>query len=312
MDTLQNMRMFARVVEAGSFTAAAQHLHTTTAYASRAVSDLEAHLRTRLLNRTTRRIALTEAGERYLQRCEQILAYVDEAEAEAGDAHARPCGKLKVHAMTGFGQHCVVPAIGRYQQRYPDVHVDLTLSQRVPDLLDEGYDVSLVLGPDLPDSGLVSQRLGSAFSIACASQAYLDRNGAPRTPKDLERHVCLHMVTPTFPSDKWSFEGPNGPESIVLPAATFQVNFSEAMAAAVREGMGIALLPIYSAIRGLKCGELVRILPEYKSQQMNVYALYPSRQYLDAKIRTWVDFLRDELPTTLAADQAALRTFVQT
>ena len=115
MDTLQNMRVFVRVVEAGSFTAAAQHLNTTTAYASRAVSDLEAHLRTRLLNRTTRRIALTEAGERYLQRCEQILAYVDQAEAEAGDAHARPSGKLKVHSMTSFGQHYVVPMISRYQ-----------------------------------------------------------------------------------------------------------------------------------------------------------------------------------------------------
>ena len=155
MDTLQNMRVFVRVVEAGSFTGAAQHLNTTTAYASRAVSDLEAHLRTRLLNRTTRRIALTEAGERYLQRCEQILAYVDQAEAEAGDAHARPSGKLKVHAMTSFGQHYVVPAVGRYQQQYPDVHVELTLAQRMPDLLDEGYDVSVVLASDLPVSGLV-------------------------------------------------------------------------------------------------------------------------------------------------------------
>src|SRR5258707_11217404 len=117
MDTLQNMRVFSRVVEAGSFTAAAQQLNTTTAYASRAVSDLEAHLRTRLLNRTTRRIALTEAGERYLQRCEQILAYVDQAEAEARDAHARPSRKLKGHAMTSLRQHHVVPAGGRHYPR---------------------------------------------------------------------------------------------------------------------------------------------------------------------------------------------------
>lgn len=127
MDTLQNMRVFSRVVEAGSFTAAAQQLNTTTAYASRAVSDLEAHLRTRLLNRTTRRIALTEAGERYLQRCEQILAYVDQAEAEAGDAHARPAGKLKMHAMAGIGQHYIVPMISRYQKLHPSVQIDLTL-----------------------------------------------------------------------------------------------------------------------------------------------------------------------------------------
>src|SRR5258708_36957224 len=132
MDTLQNMRVFVRVVEAGSFTGAAQHLNTTTAYCSRAVSDLEAHLRTRLLNRTTRRIALTEAGERYLQRCEEILAYVDQAEAEASDAHARPSGKLKVHAMTSFGQPYIGPMISRYQTLHPSGQIDLTLAQRVP------------------------------------------------------------------------------------------------------------------------------------------------------------------------------------
>ncbi|MEM5382582.1 LysR family transcriptional regulator [Paraburkholderia phymatum] len=312
MDTLQNMRVFVRVVEAGSFTGAAQHLNTTTAYASRAVSDLEAHLRTRLLNRTTRRIALTEAGERYLQRCEQILAYVDQAEAEASDAHARPSGKLKVHAMTSFGQHYVVPAVGRYQQRYPDVHLELTLAQRMPDLLDEGYDVALVLAQSLPDSGLVSQRLGSAFSIACASPDYLERSGVPQTLADLRGHTCLQMITPVTPADEWTFDGPNGQETLHLGATTFQINVAEAMAVAVREGMGVAVLPIYSAIAGLRSGELVWILPEYISQEMNVYALYPSRQYLDAKIRTWVEFLRDELPATLAADQAELRKFART
>jgi DNA-binding transcriptional LysR family regulator len=312
MDTLQNMRVFVRVVEAGSFTGAAQHLNTTTAYASRAVSDLEAHLRTRLLNRTTRRIALTEAGERYLQRCEQILAYVDEAEAEASDAHARPSGKLKVHAMASFGQHYVVPAVGRYQQRYPEVNIELTLAQRMPDLLDEGYDVSLVVAQNLPDSGLVSQRIGSAFSIACASPDYLERFGVPQVPADLHQHTCLQMVTPVFPTHEWIFNGPNGQEMIELGTSSFQVNVAEAAAVAVREGMGVGLLPIYSAISGLRSGELVWVLPEYTSQEMNVYALYPSRQYLDAKIRTWVEYLRDEMPSTLATDQAELRQFART
>ncbi|MCX4160613.1 MULTISPECIES: LysR family transcriptional regulator [Paraburkholderia] len=311
MDTLQNMRVFVRVVEAGSFTGAAQHLNTTTAYASRAVSDLEAHLRTRLLNRTTRRIALTEAGERYLQRCEQILAYVDQAEAEASDAHARPSGKLKVHAMASFGQQYVVPAVGRYQQRYPDVQIELTLAQRLPDLLDEGYDVSLTLAIDLPDSGLVSQRIGAAFSIPCASPAYLERYGVPQTPHDLKNHVCLRMVTPISPADEWSFNGPDGQHTIALGPATFQVNVAEAAAMAARVGMGIGLIPLYSAISGLRSGELVWLLPEYTAQEMNIYALYPSRQYLDAKIRTWVEFLRDEVPATLAADQAELRQFAR-
>jgi DNA-binding transcriptional LysR family regulator len=312
MDTLQNMRVFVRVVEAGSFTGAAQHLNTTTAYASRAVSDLEAHLRTRLLNRTTRRIALTEAGERYLQRCEQILAYVDQAEAEAGDAHARPSGKLKVHAMTSFGQHYVVPAVGHYQQRYPDVHVELTLAQRMPDLLDEGYDVALVLATDLPDSGFVSQRFASVSSIAVASSSYLEKRGVPQKPTDLVNHTCLQMVTPVFPTAQWQFVGPDGDTTIDLGPATFQVNVAEAMAVAVREGMGIGLLPVYSAINGLRSGELQWILPEYKSQEMNVFAVYPSRQYLDAKIRTWVELVRESVPTTLARDLAELRQFART
>jgi DNA-binding transcriptional LysR family regulator len=313
MDTLQNMRVFVRVVEAGSFTGAAQHLNTTTAYASRAVSDLEAHLRTRLLNRTTRRIALTEAGERYLQRCEQILAYVDQAEAEAGDAHARPSGKLKIYSMTSFGQHYVVPAVGRYQQLYPDVSVELTLAaQRMPDLLDEGYDVALMLATDLPDSGFVSQRIASTFSIACASPAYLERHGVPQTPADLARHACLQMVTPIFPVSQWHFIGPEGAQSIDLGPTTFQVNVAEALAVALREGMGVGVLPLYSAISGLRSGELVWILPEYKSQEMNIYAMYPSRQYLDAKIRTWIELLRESLPATLATDQAELRQFART
>ncbi|CAL8474348.1 LysR family transcriptional regulator [Caballeronia novacaledonica] len=312
MDTLQNMRVFVRVVEAGSFTAAAQHLNTTTAYASRAVSDLEAHLRARLLNRTTRRIALTEAGERYLQRCEQILAYVDQAEAEAGDAHARPSGKLKVHSMTSFGQHYIVPMISRYQQRHPSVQVDLTLAQRVPDLLDEGYDVSVVLASDLPDSGLVSARLGSVYSIACASPAYIEQYGAPHVLSDLVRHTCLHLMTPVFPPDRWVFDGPNGQETVSLGPSTFTVNVAEAMVVAIRESMGIGVLPTSSALPGLRAGTLVRVLPQYTMQELNVYALYPSRQYLDAKIRTWVEFLREALPDTLAADAESLKEFVVT
>jgi DNA-binding transcriptional LysR family regulator len=310
MDTLQNMRVFSRVVEDGSFTAAAHHLNTTTAYASRAVSDLEAHLRTRLLNRTTRRIALTEAGERYLQRCEQILAFVDQAEAEASDAHARPSGKLKVHSMAGVGQHYVVPLISRYQKRYPSVQVELTLAQRIPDLLDEGFDVSIVLGTDLPDSGLVAQRLGEAFNIVCASPAYLEERGVPRELSDLANHSCLQLVTPIFPPDKWFFDGPDGSETVSLGSTPFTVNVAEAMAVAIGEGMGIGMLPTSSALPGLRSGALVRVLPQYTMHSLSVYALYASRQYLDAKIRTWVQFLRDELPATLDADAKSLQEFV--
>lgn len=306
MDTLQTMRAFVCVAETGSFTAAAQQLNTTTAYVSRAVANLESHLQARLLNRTTRRIALTEAGQRYLLRCEQILAYVEEAEAEASDAHARPAGRLRVHSMTGIGQHYVIRAIANYRQQHPEVTFELTMANRVPDLLDEGFDVAIVVASELPDSGLVSQRIGETYSILCASPEYLARRGAPKTPSDLIEHDCLRLISPVLPLDKWLFDGPNGQEMITLGQSTFQVNVGDAMTEAISSGMGIGALPVYSAVAGLRDGSLVRVLPHYRLQQLNVYALYPSRQYLDAKIKTWVAYLRENLPGVLQADGAGV------
>ncbi|WP_261539671.1 LysR family transcriptional regulator [Burkholderia multivorans] len=307
MDTLQMMRIFVRVAEEGSFTSAAQRLDITTAYASRSVAQLETHLRTRLLNRSTRRIALTDAGQRYLDRCQRILTYIDEAEAEAADAQAKPSGRLHVHATTSFGQAYVVPAVVRYRQRYPSVAVELTLSQHVPDIIDEGYDVSLQLSTaELPDSGLVSQRLGEMHSVLCASPAYLKERGTPRTVSDLEGHACLQIVTPIFPRDRWHLDGPNGRETFELPLPDFQVNIADALGAGLRAGLGIGALPMSTALPAFASGALVRVLPEYRLQKLTVYTLYASRQYLDAKIRTFVDFLRECVPEMLAADEAAL------
>lgn len=312
MDTLQMMRIFVRVAEEGSFTSAAQRLDITTAYASRSVSQLETHLRTRLLNRSTRRIALTDAGQRYLDRCQRVLAYIDEAEAEAADAQAKPSGRLHVHATTSFGQAYVVPAVVRYRQRYPSVAVELTLSQHVPDIIDEGYDVSLQLSTtDLPDSGLVSQRLGAVHSVLCASPGYLSEHGTPLTVQDLEGHACLQIVTPIFPRDRWHLDGPGGRETFELPLPDFQVNVADALGAALRAGLGIGSLPMSTALPALSSGALVRVLPEYQLQKLTVYTLYPSRQYLDAKIRTFVDFLRECVPEMLAADEAALSASCQ-
>ncbi|WP_346842328.1 LysR family transcriptional regulator [Metapseudomonas otitidis] len=306
MDTLQTMRAFSCVADTGSFTAAAQQLGTTTANISRAVAHLEGHLKARLLNRTTRRVALTEAGQRYLLRCQQILAYVEEAEAEAGDAHARPAGRLRVHSMTGIGQHYVIRAMAGYRQQYPDVSFDLTLANRVPDLLDEGLDVAIVVATELPDSGLVSQRIGATYSILCASPGYIAERGAPRTPADLAQHECLLLISPVMPFDRWHFVGPDGEQMITLGNPSFQVNVGDAMTEAIRSGMGIGVLPLYSAMDGLRDGSLVPVLPHYRLQCLNIYALYPSRQYLDAKIKTWVTYLRETLPDALQADEVEL------
>lgn len=307
MDRLHCMRVFARVAEEGSFTLAAQHFDTTTAAVSRAVASLEAQLQARLLNRNTRRVALTEAGERYLRRCEQILAYIDQAEAEAANAQALPSGRLRVHATTGFGQTYVVPAVVEYQRRHRTVSVELTLSQHVPDILDEGYDVTVQLSDrDLPDSGLISHALGSLHSVLCAAPEYLKQRGTPCSVAELAGHECLQLFTPVFPRDKWRLDGPRGVETFDLPPPTFQVNVAEALAGALRAGVGIGALPMSTAVPPLRNGSLLRVLPEYRLQELTVYAMYASRQFLDAKIRTFVEHMKASIPQALALDEAAL------
>jgi DNA-binding transcriptional LysR family regulator len=308
MDRLQNMRVFVRVVEAGSFTAAAQSLDSTTGAMSRAVSELETHLRTRLLTRSTRRLALTSAGERYLQRCHQILADIDSAEEEASDAHERPAGILRIFSFASIGQHYVLPAISKYRAKYSEVVVELTLSQSTPDLVGGGSDVAIVVAPSLSDSAMVSHQLGSTCNILCASADYVQSRGTPQRPGDLAQHECLTLNTPAFPghpTHSWLLEGPGGSE-LVQVRGPLQVNIADSLIVAIREGLGIGILPLYAAAEGLRNGTLVRVLPDHTLQNMNIYALYPSRKFIDAKTRTWVDFLRTHLPEVIARDQTLL------
>ncbi|WP_250492417.1 LysR family transcriptional regulator [Caballeronia sp. GAWG1-1] len=302
MDLLRSMRIFVRVAEAASFTVAAQHMDITTAQASRAITELESHLRTRLLNRTTRRVALTDAGNRYLARCKEVISLVDLSEAEASDAQVSPSGVLRMHAPITFGHHYVVPALSQYLEEHPLVRVELTLSQQVPDMLDEGYDVFLqVTSSTLPDSALVSTRICTMPSVLCASPNYLRRAGMPMTVEDLSKHACLQLVTTFFPVDRWTFEGTQGKVDVELPPGRLRVNSADALAVAVANGLGIAPLPMLSALPSLSNGALVRVLPDWELQKMTVYAMYASRQYLDAKIKTWVAFLRDYVEAKLEA-----------
>jgi DNA-binding transcriptional LysR family regulator len=312
MDTLRNMRIFVRVVESGSFTRAAANEAMTTAQVSRAVTDLESRLRTRLLNRTTRRMALTEAGERYLENCKRILADIEQAEAEAGAAQANPSGKLRVYGGTSLGQHYVMPLIARYQQHQPEVAVDLTIAQPMPDIIEEGFDVAVVVAAELEDSALISQHLGSTAAILCASPAYLAARGVPQSFEELEGHTCLHLTDSSLPALQWASLDPQGEilHHLGHPGAMpLQVNNPEALALAIREGMGIGPLPLPVALPGLADGSLVHVLPKHWLEGLNIYALYASRRYLDAKIRTFVDFLREKVPRMLAEQEAALAAF---
>lgn len=203
MDTLNGMRLFVRVADAKSFTKAAALASVTNAQLTRAIAELESRLRTRLLNRTTRRMSLTEAGERYLRRCEEILECVDLAESEARGASLWPSGRLQVHCSTGFGQHYLAPAIARYNREYPEVEIELVLAQRAPDMIEEGFDVSVVVSPELPPSSFVAQRIGSASIVLCASPTYLSARGHPGRLSDLNHHTCLQLAMPGSSAGQW-------------------------------------------------------------------------------------------------------------
>lgn len=305
MDTLKNMRVFTRVVDAGGFTAAADSLRVSPAVISRAIFELEAHLRARLLNRSTRQVCLTPAGEQYLQNCQNILADIDRAEEEASGAHERPEGILRMSSFASIGQHYVLPAISSYRAKYPKVKIELTLSQSAPDLFGGRCDVAVVAAPSLSDSEMVSHCLGSTFCILCASPHYVSSRGIPRTPHGLIEHECLSLNTSVFSTYEWLIEGPEGRELIQI-SSPLEVNIAEAMIVAIREGLGIGVLPLHAAIEGLRDGTLIRVLPNHTLQKMNIYALYPSRKFTDAKTLTWVDLLRDHFPEAIARDKAML------
>jgi len=307
MNLLQNMRIFVRVVDMGSFTAAADSLDSSAASTSRAVSELEQHLKVRLLTRSTRRIALTDAGHTYLGHCREIVRAVDEAEQEASEAGSLARGMLRVHSFASFGQHYLVPAIHAYRRLYPEVTIDLQLSQNLPDLFDGKCDTSILAVSGLPDSEIVMHRLGSSCSILCASPRYLNAHGTPLHPGDLIDHDCLALSTPTFSSREWVLEkaGSGKTENIEINSV-FRINIAESLAAAIGAHMGIGPLPVYSALAGLRAGTLVRVLPEYTLESKDICALFPSRRYVDARTRTWLDYMREYLPPALARDQAAL------
>ena len=303
MDLLNNLRVFVRVVDSGSFTAAADTLDLSTAQVSRLVADLEQYVQARLLQRTTRRLSLTEAGERFLLRSRQILEEMAEATAEARGAHLKPSGRLRVHSMHGLGV-LITPLIARYSERYPDVVFELTLSQRNPDPLEGGHDVVISIAHELADSQFVAQVIGQIYSVPCAAPDYLKIHGVPGTALALNNHRCLRMLDPLY-SDQWVFHDVQG-EQRVSPVKTFQCNVAESMVKACEAGMGVSLLPFYTATRSLSDGTLLRLLPAYRPRERNVYALYPSRRFLDAKVRTWVDFLKAELPPLFAEHEAVM------
>jgi DNA-binding transcriptional LysR family regulator len=287
-DILTGMRVLTTVVDSGSFAKAAEKLDLSRGMTSRYLAQIEAHLGVRLLNRTTRRLSLTEAGNDYYQRSRQVLALVEEAEQAATQETAEPRGTLRINASVSFGTRHLGPAIGAYLQRHPKVRADLTLNDRFVDLVEEGFDVAVRIAPRI-DPGLVTRPITRARLVACASPAYLREQGTPRSPSDLATHNCL---TYAYAGDRHEWRFTRGArEQRVSVTGNLHGNNGDILCCAAADGLGIIVQPTFLVYELLREKRLVRILEEWETEGSTIYAVYPSRQFLTPKVRSFIDFL---------------------
>ncbi|WP_119458837.1 LysR family transcriptional regulator [Rhodospirillaceae bacterium SYSU D60014] len=290
MDRLNAMQAFARVAELGSFSAAARQLGLAKSVVSKLVMGLENHLGARLLNRTTRRLSLTEAGVTYYEACARILGAVEEADLSVSRLQAIPRGRLKVNASMSFGFLHLAPAIPDFLARYPELQIDLTLNDRFVDLVDGGYDVAVRIGA-LADSSLIARKLAPARRIVCGSPDYFARHGVPQLPEDLADHNCLGYSYQVS-GNEWPFRGPER-EHRVKVSGSFEVNNGDALRAAAIGGLGIVLLPSFIIGDDLAAGRLRCVLSAYRAPETDIHAVYPHSRHLSAKVRAFVDFLAE-------------------
>lgn len=289
MDQLQSMRVFVKVADLGSFARAATQLDMSNAVVTRHVADLEGRLGTRLMNRTTRSLSLTEAGQVYLERAKQILEELDDAEQMVLERTQEPVGTLRMVAPVVFGMHNLGQVLHDYAQRYPRVIPDITLVDRSVDLVEEGFDVGIAIARNIRSASVVSRRLTAGKLVVCASPAYIMANGMIDHPSALGTHPCVSQ-NPSVAGDEIVFEGPDG-QTRVRPASAVLANNYEMLRQFALQGMGIAILPSYLIGKDLTAGTLVPLLQEYQLAPIDIHVVYPSRRYMPAKLRTFIDHL---------------------
>ena len=293
MDQIRQIQAFTAVVQNGSFVKAADRLGLSKAVVSRLVMELEAQLGTRLLNRTTRRLSLTATGSDYFERCRQILDDLAQANAAASATTAQPAGRLKINAPLTFGNLHLAPLWGEFLKAYKKIELDMTLSDRVVDLVEEGFDLAIRIsaGSGLPGSSLVARPLSSDRTILCASPGYLRRAPPIRQLADLASHsVMAYAYWST--GDVWTFDGPDGRESVTT-RPRLRANSGDTCRAAALADQGVILQPGFLVGPDLKTGRLVELLPDYSGPGLTIHAVYPSRQHLSGKVRAMVDFLAE-------------------
>jgi DNA-binding transcriptional LysR family regulator len=289
MDHLQSMRVFVKVADLGSFARAASALDISNAVATRHVADLEGRLGARLLHRTTRSLSLTEAGQVYLERARQILEEIEDVEQMVVARSHEPVGTLRIVAPVVFGLHHLAPVLQSYTQRYPQVVPDLTLVDRQVDLVEESFDVGVVIAKQMRSASVVMRRLTSGCMMVCATPAYLQEHGVPTHPEQLATHPCLSLPA-AYGGDERVFTGPDG-DVVVRPASSIIANNTEMLRQCALLGMGIALLPSYLAGSDIARGKLISLLTEYRLPEVEINVVYPSRRHLPAKVRTFIDHL---------------------
>ncbi|XYJ08647.1 LysR family transcriptional regulator [Telluria sp. B2] len=290
MDRFLEMKVFAAVVEAGSFTAGADVLGMSKAAVSRYVAELEERLGVRLLHRTTRRLSPTSEGEIFHARCRELLGNLDEAEAEISSRVGEATGLLKLNVPVTFGVMHLAPLWPAFMARHPRLALDITLSDRVADLVEEGYDAAVRIG-QLAPSSLISRKLATTRMAVCASPDYLARRGEPVHPDDLRAHDVISYSL-SASGENWSFSGPDG-ESTVKVVPRVRTNSGDTCRAAALQHQGIILQPTFIVGQDLAQGTLREILPGYRSGELGIHAVYPSRKFVSPKLRLLIDFLAD-------------------
>ena len=289
MDRIGKMTAFAKVVETGSFAGAAEQLHLSATMVSKHVRELEDWLGVRLLNRTTRSVALTEIGTQFYQKCSQILQDLSDLENVTSQMQARPRGVLRVSAPLAFGAVRIAAVLADFAKLCPDVTVELILTDRMVDVVEEGFDLALVIG-DLPDSSYVSRLLCVTHTVLCAAPRYLAQYGTPCTPADLDGHNRLGHTTEPL-SREWTFRDREGKIHTTKIDGNFRTNSVTAELTAAIHGQGLTLQPDYLVIDALRDGRLVALLTDYTTLEIPLHVVYPPGRYPSTKVRAFIDFL---------------------
>lgn len=290
MDVMQSMEVFRRVVEAESFSAVARETNISQSTVSKHIAALEERLGTKLLNRSTRSLKLTEAGSEYYHYCVRILNDFNEAEASIGKGKIKPTGTLRLSASAAFGRRFIIPLLGEFLGKYPDIDCDLIFNDQYIDLVKEGIDLAIRVGP-LADSSLIARKIGTSPRILVASPEYLVKHGRPRKPDDLLKHDCLLYSRQKSP-DLWILHSRQRGDDTVRVNSRFKASSPDAIADAARAGLGIAMLCEWNASEDIAKGRLKQIMPDYHPTPYEVHAVYPERRFVPQKVKRIIDALR--------------------